>query len=400
MVLSGVVVLGVRRDRPSSIPSAPVTRGTFQDFLQLRGEIRPLRSTVLTAPSSGADLQIVELVRNGATVAAGDVIVQFDPTTQARTLEQKQSELKQAESEIERAEAEQRRRVQAAETDLDQARSAVTRARLDLEKRDLVSRVEGDKLVLALSDAEQHVKEIERIVDGECQASAADVTIARQKRDKALYDVRETERIIGSLTMRAPAAGSISLLPNFRAGTPFSRSAPEFKRGDRAWFGAPIAELPDLSSVQMTCRIDEADRGRVQPDANALVRVDAVPDRELTGTLRAIAAVAKPDFTLFPPVRNFDVTIGLTDTDSRLRSGMSATARIEVDRLTGVLMVPAGAVFQRGGGASVFAVRGDRVEERAVTVLRRGRDQVVLGNGVREGERVALEEPDSQGASR
>ena len=98
LVLSGAMVLGVRRDRPSSIPTAPVTRGTFQDFLQLRGEIRPLRSMVLTAPSSGADLQIVELVRNGATVAAGDVIVQFDPTTQVRTLEQKQSELKQAES--------------------------------------------------------------------------------------------------------------------------------------------------------------------------------------------------------------------------------------------------------------------------------------------------------------
>ena len=43
-----------------------------------------------------------------------------------------------------------------------------------------------------------------------------------------------------------------------------SRTAPEFRRGDRAWFGAPIAELPDLSAVQMTVRLDEADRGRVQ----------------------------------------------------------------------------------------------------------------------------------------
>ena len=105
--------------------------------------------------------------------------------------------------------------------------------------------------------------------------------IARQKRDKAQYDVAETERIIASLTLRAPAAGTISLMPNFRAGGPFTRAAPEFRRGDRAWFGAPIAELPDLSAVQMTCRVDEADRARVQPARAVRVRVDAIPDREL-----------------------------------------------------------------------------------------------------------------------
>src|SRR5437016_13132716 len=105
LVLPGILlasiagILGVRHDQPSSLQTALVTRGTFVDFLPLRGEIRPVHSVVLTAPSSGADLQIVELAKNGATVIPGDVIVQFDPTTQQRTLEQQQSELKQAESE-------------------------------------------------------------------------------------------------------------------------------------------------------------------------------------------------------------------------------------------------------------------------------------------------------------
>ena len=44
-----------------SLPTALVARTTFVDFLQLRGEIRPVRSVVLTAPSAGSDLQIVEL---------------------------------------------------------------------------------------------------------------------------------------------------------------------------------------------------------------------------------------------------------------------------------------------------------------------------------------------------
>ena len=107
---SAAGVARMRRDRGPTFPTALVTKGTFVDYLQLRGEIRPLHSVILTAPSSGSDLQIVEIARNGAAVNAGDIVVQFDTTMQQRTLEQKQSELKQAGSEIEKAESERRRR--------------------------------------------------------------------------------------------------------------------------------------------------------------------------------------------------------------------------------------------------------------------------------------------------
>jgi multidrug efflux pump subunit AcrA (membrane-fusion protein) len=384
----------------AGMPTAIVTRGVFVDFLQLRGEIRPVRSVVLTAPSSGTDLQIVEIVKNGATVSAGDVVVEFDPTVLQRTRETKQSELKQAESEIEHADAELKRRVQSAQSELGEARQAVQRARLDVQGNELRPRIEAENLALALSNAEAHVRELEQKMEGERIAAAADVAIARQKRDKAQYDVRETDRILGSLAIRAPAGGTVSLLPNYRAGSPFSRAAPEFKRGDRAWFGAAIAELPDLSAVQMTARVDEFDRGRVQARSAVHVRVDAVPDHELAGTLQDISVVAKPDFSAWPPVRNFDLVIALTEGDARLRSGMSGAARIELDRLANVLLLPIGAIFQRGSATVAYVVANGTVESRSVMVLRRGRDQVALASGLREGERVSLREPDAEGAGR
>jgi multidrug efflux pump subunit AcrA (membrane-fusion protein) len=400
VALSVGAVAALRRDTgSSSLPTAIVTKTTFVDFLQLRGEIRPVRSVVLTAPSSGADLQIVELATNGSKVAAGDVIVTFDPTNQQRTLETKQSELKQAETEIARTEAEERRRVAAAQSELEEAKKALARARLELAGNELRARLEAEKYTIAVSDAEEHVRELEKKIEGERIASRADVAIARQKRDKALYDVRDTERILRSLQIKAPNDGLVSLLPNFRAGGP-GRPAPEFRRGDRAWFGAPIAELPDLTQVQMTARVDEADRGRVQTGSSVRVRVDAVPDKELTGSLKDISVVAKPDFTTWPPVRNFDLVISLVDSDARLRSGMSASARVELDRLPDVLVVPTGAVFQKGAATVVYIVKGGDVESRAVNVLRRGRDQIAIASGVADGDRVSLKEPEQEGAAK
>jgi multidrug efflux pump subunit AcrA (membrane-fusion protein) len=381
------------RDRLGSIPTTVVQRGTFVDYLQVRGEIRPVRSTVLTAPSAGTDLQIIELGANGATVAPGDVVIQFDSTTQQRAVEQRRSELKEAESEVERIQTESTRRLQAADTELAQARSALARARLDVTAAELVSRIEADRRALLLANAQLQVGALERKVEGERIAAAADLAIARQKREKAQYDVEETERIIDSLTLRAPAAGTISLLPNFRAGGPMSGAPPEFKRGDRVYFGAPIAELPDLTSVQMTCRLDEADRARVQTGTPVLVRVDAVPDRELPARLTEIGLMARPDFSSWPPIRNFDVVVAIAEADPRLRSGMNASARIEMNRFSDVIVVPAGAVFQTGGTTVAYVVEGGSTSPRPVTVLRRGRDQVAIQSGLREGERIALRDP-------
>ena len=146
VALSVAAVASLRRDgAASSLPTALVTKTTFVDFLQLRGEIRPVRSVVLTAPSTGTDLQIVDLATNGARVSAGDVVITFDPTVQQRTLETKRSELKQAESEIERTEAEQRRRVAAAQSELDEGRKALARARLELQGNELRARLDAEK---------------------------------------------------------------------------------------------------------------------------------------------------------------------------------------------------------------------------------------------------------------
>ena len=378
-----------------ALPTGAVTRGTFDDYLTLRGDIRPVRSIVLTAPASGgSDLQIIDLIRSGTAVSPGDVVVRFDASAQERTRDQKRSELKQAEADVEKAEAEERRRTQAARADVEQARSELVRARLDIAKVEISSRIDAEKLRVAVTVAEEHLKAAEAIERGERAAAAADVTISRQKSDKARYDVADSERIVANLTMRAPAEGTVSLLPNTRAGAAFSRSAPEFKRGDRAWFGAAIAELPDLRTVQMNCRLDEVDRAKVQAGSGATVHADAISDRDFHGTIKEISAMAKPDFTTWPPVRNFDVVITLSDTDTRLRPGMNGSARLAVDQLRDVLIVPAPAVFQSGGASVVYlAARGGGFERRPVTIVRRNRDQAVV-TGVAEGQRIALKEPD------
>ena len=132
--------------------------------------------------------------------------------------------------------------------------------------------------------------------------------------------------------------------PTGVAGGWFSDNPPEFRPGDRAWNGATIAELPDFSTLQVSTRIDEVDRGRIQLGQTATIRVDAVPDREFQAHIAQISALAKTDFSTWPPPRNFDVTLQLDTKDPRLRPGMSGSGRIAVNRIPGSILIP------RGGG--------------------------------------------------
>jgi multidrug efflux pump subunit AcrA (membrane-fusion protein) len=141
----------------------------------------------------------------------------------------------------------------------------------------------------------------------------------------------------------------------------------------------------------MTLRADEADRARLAVGGAARVRVDAVPDREFAARIADISLVATPDFTTFPPVRNFDVAVTLSESDQRLRSGMSASARIELDRLDDALIVPATAVSERDGQAYVLVVTNGSLQERPVTLQRRGRERIAIASGIAPGDRIAVD---------
>lgn len=380
------------------IPTAEVKHDLFVDNLQLRGEIKAVKSVVLSAPSTAGDIQILVIVQNGSTVKKGDVVVQFDTTNLERTAEQKKSELKEAEAGIEQVQAQAKLQEEQALTELLKAQYDVERAKLEVSKREILSKIDFEKAKLGLVNAEQKLHESEEKLKTDRLGAAADVESKRQKREKALFDVRQTERSIAAMTLRAPIDGMVTLLPNWRAGGFFTDTAPEFKQGDRAWAGAAIVELPDLSAVRMSARIDETDRGRLKSGQKATVRVDALPDRELHAVVREISPLTKPDFSGWPPTKNFDLMLQLEQTDTRLRPGMSATARVAVEQLPDSLVIPTEASFQKSGRTVAYVLRRSKFEERAIEVARRGNGKLVVSSGLKAGEKIALKDPTVEGS--
>src|SRR4051812_44804519 len=236
--------VGVGRGSVPDLPTAEVKKGEFVDAIEIRGDIKPLRSVVMSAPMQAGDLQIVKLAKGGVQVKAGDVVVEFDGSMLKRTMQEKQSELKQSDAEIEQGLAQAKIAREQNATEEMRAKFNIERAKLEIQKGDTVARIDNEKAKLALADAQQKLLELQAKIKSDEASIEADQSQKRRKREKAIFDLQRAERGLASLQLKAPVDGMINILTNYRASGPFGGGEVEFREGDRAWPGAAVVELP------------------------------------------------------------------------------------------------------------------------------------------------------------
>ena len=385
------VVLGAARlsKRSPTVPTIVVTRGEFLDSTEFRGEVKALKSVTISAPAEAGDLQIVKVSPEGTVVKTGDVVVEFDKTKTEQDLAQYRSSFKSAEAEIGQARAQGRLDEEEDKTAVLKAGYDVEGAKLEASKQEIVSKIEGEEAKLKLADAEQKLREAQAKQKSDQTLNQATIESKVQASKKAKFDVEREERALGQMTLRAPSAGTISLLQHWSGS-----NMTTYRPGDRAWPGAAIAELPDATTLRISARVDETERGRLSAKQPVTVQLNAIPDRQFTGHIEQIGAIASLDFSGgWPITRNFTLEIALDQADPRFKPGITGQVTVIVDRVPNAITIPAQAMFQRSGQNVTYVWRGTQFEERAIEVGRRSGDKITVAKGVSPGEQVALKDP-------
>jgi RND family efflux transporter MFP subunit len=391
LVLASVGTIGAirLRSRTPAIPTAEVKVGDFVDSLQFRGEVKALRSISISAPAEAGDLQIIKIASDGTPVNRGDVIVEFDKTKTQQDLAQYRSALKAAQAEIEQTRAQGRLKEEEDLTAVMKARYEVETAKLEASKQEIVSKIEGEEAKLKLADAQQKLREAGQKQRSDNFANKAALEGKVKASEKARYDAGRAERSLREMTLRSPAAGMISLIQVWRG-----EGQAAFKPGDRAWPGAPLAQLPDVSTLRVSARVDETERSRLQTGQSVTIQLDAIPDRQFSGRITQISTIATMDFGGgWPFPRNFNLLVALDESDNRLRPGMTAQLNIVVDRVPNALTIPTQASFQKSRRVVAYVLDGPKFQERVIEVGRRSHDRSLVVNGLRPGEKVALKDP-------
>ena len=192
------------------------------------------------------------------------MVVEFDAVQQEQNFIERSTSVRTADSEIVQTKASHKIVNEQDAMSLMQSEYNVERAKLEASKAEILSEIEGAKNRIEVGVSEGELKQVKTAINSRKISQEADLDRLGQKKDKTVRDMDLAKSYLSKMVIDAPIDGIVNVLPNFRSGGSFGQSPPPFKEGDRAWTGAAIAEIPDLSDMRIDLKLEEVDRGKLK----------------------------------------------------------------------------------------------------------------------------------------
>lgn len=293
-------------ERKQEIPTVQVKRGDLVVRTYVRGELRAIRSTLLTAPNLGSSAQVTRLAPNGALARAKDLIVEFDDSDLLTSLEDAELEVAQVGESIKKAEADLQIRRNQDQVDLLKAKYAVRRAELEVKRNELISAIDARKNILTLEETKRALAKLEEDIKSRLQQGEAELAVLKEQQRKAMLEVNRVKSRIAQTKLLAPMTGLVAVKENRSGGFFFGQQLPEIREGDQLSPGMPVAEILDLSELEVAARVNEIERANLHEGQEVVVRLDALPGRVVHGKIKTLSGTASSNVFSSDPTKRFD----------------------------------------------------------------------------------------------
>ncbi len=387
ILIIALVFISVQRGSKSAVASSEVDYGEFVIRLIESGEVAAIHSVSVSAPRVRGRLQINKLIKDGSNVKKGDIVVQFDKVEKQQEMLKSLSDLKIAKNEIEKKLSDIESQNRNNQMELDNTQLQYEEAKLELKKTILLSEVEQEKIKLRYEQAEKKYQETLKKMESQSKSNKAELNVLYEKKIKAEADYKMAEKSLEDMTLIAPKDGLV-VLKEIWKGMGMSK----VQEGDQVWPGYPILEIPDLSAMEIKMYLNEVDVSNVKAGQEALIRIDAFPEKEFTGKVDRVSSMAtKKDWDA--KIKTFDTVVSLNEMDPRMRPGMTCMVDIIIKKIPDVVSVPIESVFEREGKTVVYLMGSRSPKKREVVLGERNTTHIIVAQGLSPGDKIALRDP-------
>jgi RND family efflux transporter MFP subunit len=259
------------------------------------------------------------------------------------------------------------------EVQLEADRFAVEKARKELE---------GSRTKLDVLHRFTKLKTLNKL-KADVETSEARLRSRENSHKLDLARQKTLEEQLAQCVINAPTSGQV-VYANAPSGEPL------VAEGKLVRERQVIIRLPDPKRMQVTARVNESRIDRVKPGMLTRIRLDAFPEVELTGTVREVSEYPLPAASAYSTMKEYATAIDITDPPAGVRSGMTAQASIEVEKLDEAVQVPLQAVLERGDRFFCIVEQDGEYTAREVNVGRANEQVVVINDGVQTGDHVVL----------
>lgn len=354
----------------SDITVSDVTRGKFDDYVRLNGQVLPIQ-VVQISPEEGGIVR-EKVVEEGTRVRKGDVILRLSNSNldlqilnAEAELAEKQNLLRNTQVAMQQDRLNNRTEQATLDTDCDRKRRAyeqnarLYRERLISKEVYLQSREDYNLALRKQSLISQRLKQdsIYRHV----QMAQMEDNLDNMRKNVLLVRDRKNK-----LEVRSAIDGELGLL--------------DVELGQNIVAGQNIGQINDLSDFKVQAQIDEHYIDRVRPGLSASFSRDGKTYR-----LR----VRK----VYPEVRNGTFRtdfVFVGERPAQMRSGQTYYVELALGKSQQATLIPRGTFFQTTGGNWIFVLdkSGRKAYRRNISIARQNPQYYEVTDGLEPGERV------------
>jgi membrane fusion protein, multidrug efflux system len=237
----------------------------------------------------------------------------------------------------------------------------------ELDARETAAQLARARAVLANAKAsfdrteKMHASRI--VTDAELEQARAAYATAQS--DVDLWETR-----LDFTRVEAPTAGTVT--------------AKLIEAGGAVTTNQHLFDIADDSLLVVRVQMSELDVVHVKVGSRATVQLDALPDANLTGTVRRVFPAANAQTRLVP----VEVALGRSSGGPRVRPGFLARIHFDLEQRGQAIAVPAAALGASASGPFVYVVQADTLVRRPVSTGMTSAGLVEVAEGLTPGELV------------
>ena len=298
-------------ERQEQVATAKVQRGDVVIRAFSRGELHAVRSATLLAPNLFGTVQVTRLAPVGSLAHEKDLVIEYDDSERQAAIEEARLGVQQVDEQIKQVKATQAIQSSEDAVTLLAAGYDVRRAELNVQENPILDVIDAKKNILTLDQAKRALQQLQVDAKSRQDQFASQLAVYQEQRNRSLLAVtQELNRIAQTKTL-SPMTGLVSIRQNRAGNFNFGQQMPDVREGDTLQPGMPVADVLDLSEVEVWAKVGELDRANLKEGQDALLQLDAIPDKQFHGKIKALSGTATSDVFSGDPSKKFDVVFSV-----------------------------------------------------------------------------------------
>ncbi len=234
----------------------------------------------------------------------------------------------------------------------------------------------------AAKDSDTSTSDQRKILKEKITIAENGVISSQKSYNATLADYNNTLANGGKRVVTAPIDGTVSAI-NIKNGDDLSRLSSNSSSND-----APIV-IGDMKTLKAQVAVNEVDIPNVVIGQKVMMTFGAIDGLTATGKVEKMDALG----TITQGVVNYNVTIGFDTIDSRIRSGMSISAKIITQIKQDIIAVPNSALkIQENATYLEVLNRGtQKPERRTIEIGNANNTETEIVSGVKVGDNVIIQ---------